>query len=385
MAGSCQPLGVAEVLKRFAEPLLDRYGHTLRLEQRVALQSILLCRTEAMGGHRYHCPHCREDHFVWHSCNHRLCPRCGAADTAQWVGRMLVGRLPVTYFMVTFTLPSPLRRLCQKASAETFYRLFFACCAQTLKEVLGQRRHLGGESGFFGMLQSWQQDLRLHPHIHFIVPAVALGANGKVRFPPKAGWLARGEIFASRLRTLLLKALQKEELLSVEQAEGLWKISWNCHVEDFGSGENAIKYLGQYVSKGPLCDARILAVHNDSVSIAMKDRTSAKPYCLQLDAIEFVRRYLLHALPNRFHRIRYYGFLHSKAKKKLAQIRQQLPPTQDSSEEQNVAKTQHEEKAPCFTCPRCGHLMQWLGPQSRAPPPACWTLKIWKKSIPKAA
>jgi predicted RNA-binding Zn-ribbon protein involved in translation (DUF1610 family) len=365
-------VSVSEALIRFYKPYLKRYGDTLTVHQRYALQSILLCRTEAMGGHRFRCTSCRHEHFAWHSCNHRLCPRCGAADTAAWVARKLEERLPVDYYLVTFTLPAQLRPLCLSRGAE-FYRLFFRCSSQAIKDVLADPRHLGGQCGFMGMFQSWRQDLLLHPHIHFIVPGIGLGKDGKLLKLKRKNWLARGEVFAARLRSLLLHELQRTESMASREAGRLWAIKWNCDVQGFGNGENALKYLGRYIFKGPISDTRIHKIGKRSVWIRVKDRKSRSYYSVEVEGVEFVRRYLLHALPSGFHRIRYYGFLHARGREKLNQIRRQLGATAAdrlSGQEKTVSS-----EPPRYTCPHCGNAMISIEHRSRAPP--------WQRRIPE--
>ena len=370
---------VADILIGFHQAYLHRYGDTITPCQRKALQSILLCRTEPMGGRRYRCEHCRRDHFAWHSCNHRLCPRCGAAETADWVAAKLENLLPVDHYMVTFTLPVELRELCHR-QAEVFYKLFFACSAQAIKDVLKQPRHLGGQCGFFGMLQSWTRELTLHPHIHFIVPAVALAQNGRLKRPKNPGWLARGDVFASRLRTLLLGALGRENPLPAGRINELRAISWNCDVVNFGCGKNAIKYLGAYVRKGPISDCRILGADRQCVTIAVRDRTSGEQKALTIDGVEFVRRYLQHALPTGFHRLRYYGFLHPRARLRLASVRAQLPVPKEI---RPVEATPAEP--PPVLCPRCKAPMKLIGKQSRAPPHLRTIRRIWTQIYQAAA
>lgn len=340
----------------------------MRLDERRALQSILTCRTEAMGGHRYRCEHCDREHFAWHSCNHRLCPRCGSDATREWVADQLENRLPVDHYMLTFTLPSQLRGLC-RYQAKNFLKLFFSCSAQAIKDVLKKPRHLGGECGFIGMLQTWTQDLRLHPHIHYIVPAIGIDSKGRIKRPKRKDWLARGEVFAARLRTLLLKEIEKEGLMSSNRLRELWRIGWNCDVENFGSGENALKYVGGYVCKGPMSDSRMLGASSDAVRIATRNRKTGELVPVEIDGVEFVRRYLQHALPGGFHRIRYYGLLHPRAKEKLASIRLQLGLRMKAKE----ARPEPREAAPPL-CPRCRKPMELTGQYSRAPP--------WGRAIP---
>jgi len=364
---------VVDAIERFHLACLERRGGSIGVGQRKALQSILTCRTEAMGGRSYRCDHCDRDHFAWHSCNHRLCPVCGAADTAAWVASRLEARLPVPHYLVTFTLPAQLRELCRR-SADAFLRLFFSSAARAVKDVLKDARHLGGDCGFFGMMQTWTQDLKLHPHIHLVVPAVGIGAKGALKRPRNAKWLAKGEVFAARLRTLLLKAIREKGLLGEAEIQSLWRICWNCDVENFGSGENAIKYLGAYVCKGPISDSRILAIDAEAVTISVKDRESGERRAVRIDGAEFVRRYLQHALPSGFHRVRHYGFMHGRSKEKLAAIRELLgaPPVPKPA-------NQPDETAPAMVCPRCGEAMRLVGHRTRAPPHLRTIPEVWNR------
>jgi len=377
-AGRAGPT-VFEALERFHEAYLRRYGGAASVEGRKALQSILTCRTEATGGRSYRCDRCRSDHFAWHSCNHRMCPVCGAADTAEWVANRLESRLPVPHFMATFTLPAQLRDPFRQRP-ERLLRLFFASASQAVKDVLKEARHIGGECGFFGMLQTWTQDLRYHPRIHFVVPAVGLGAEGSLKRPRKAGWLARGEVLAARLRTLLLRAARKEGLLPESEIQALWRVGWNCDVESFGSGENAVKYLGAYVCKGPISDSRILAIDAASVTISVRDRKSGESRAARIDGAEFVRRYLQRALPSGFHRARHYGFLHGRSKAKLARMRELLGAAPKPKKEQGA-----EEPPPPMLCPRCGEAMRLVGRRARAPPSSRSIPAIWARTAAAAA
>lgn len=364
---------VLDAIERFHLACLARHGGSIGVDQRKALQSILTCRTEAMGGRSYRCDRCERDHFAWHSCNHRLCPVCGAADTAAWVASRLEARLPVPHYLVTFTLPAPLRELCRSGS-EAFLRLFFSSAARAVKDVLKDPRHLGGDCGFFGMLQTWTQDLRLHPHIHFVVPAVGIDAKGKLKRPRSPKWLARGEVFAARLRTLLLGAIREQGLLPESEIRPLWRIGWNCDVRNFGSGENAIKYLGAYVCKGPVSDSRILAIDAEAVTISVKDRESGERRAVRVDGAEFVRRYLQHALPSGFHRVRHYGFMHGRSNAKLEAIRELLGvPSVPKAPERP------DEPAPPMRCPRCGEAMRLVGNRTRAPPRLRTIPEVWNR------
>lgn len=379
-AGPASRPSVADILIRFHDAYLRRYGDSMLLEERKALQSILQCRTPVMGGRRYRCAHCGQDHYAYHSCNHRICPRCGAADARDWVAGKLESRLPVAHYMVTFTLPAQLRGLCRRHAA-AFLGLFFSCSARAIKDVLKQRRILGGECGFIGFLQTWTQELELHPHIHYIVPGAGIDAGGKLRHPKRPRWLAYGEVFAKRLKSLLLKALRREGLVPACGLDALWRMGWNCDVERFGDGANAIKYLGGYARRGPISDSRILSVQGEVVTISVKNRDTDKLETRRIEGVEFVRRYLQHALPQGFHAVRYYGFLHPRSKAKLASIREQLGA-------RLAAKSNKPESldppAPVL-CPRCRKPMEMTAQLSRAPPWERSIQKIWARRDRRAA
>lgn len=375
---------VASAIRRFHDRFLERHGHAISVEQGLALQSILNCRTKAMGGRRYRCDHCSEDHYAWHSCNHRLCPTCGSSDAADWVAKALAKRLPVRYFMVTFTLPAQLRLLC-KYAPRAFYKAFFDCSAQAIRDVLATSGNLGegSEAGFLGMLQTWTQDLRLHPHIHYIVPGIGIDLEGAASHLPDPEWLAYGSVFASRLRTHLLRRLKAEELMDNAAIQPLWKIEWNCDVENFGDGEHALKYLGRYVFKGPVCDSRIVNITGGEVWISVRSRETGKSDTVRIDGIDFVRRYLQHALPPRFHRLRHYGFLHGRSRRKLARLRDQLESQGLSVAALAVPETPRQPAI--HRCPSCKRPMVDTGHRSRAPPGSKTIRKIWRRRFPTAA
>ena len=350
-----------DVFERFIQPFWTLYADSITLDQRIALQAILQCRTPALGGHCYACPDCGAEHFAYHSCNHRLCPQCGAADTQQWVDKQLQKRLPVMYFMVTFTLPEQLRALLMN-SREAIER-FFQCSAQALQELLADPNRTGFTgNGFFGVYQSWGQNMSFHPHIHYIVPAVGLTADEHLKHLKNPQWLLPAQPLANRLRTLLAN-----ELLGIGQIDPklfweLLKMDWNASVDPAGSGENAVKYLGKYVQHSVISDSRVLSMEGEQVCIAVKNRQSGEYEPLRMDGVEFIRRYLLHALPKGFHRIRYRGFLHARGKRRLELLQVLLY-------ERLVKKDPPKQPSEAvYLCRRCGIAMQAVKRLARSPP-----------------
>lgn len=351
---------MAQVIERFAPAYWQRYGDSIRLDERRALQAILQCRTPALGGHRYACA-CGHEHYAFHSCNHRLCPRCGAANTQEWVAKQLGRLLPVPYYMVTFTLPDQLRSVL-RGRREAMEQLM-CCSAQALSELLADPKRTGfTRSGFFGVYQSWTQDMRLHPHVHYIVPAVGLDARWRIKRPKDPKFLLPAKPLAIRLRTLLSNALLDAGLIDTTLFWQLVKMDWNASVDRAGSGENAVKYLGQYVRRSVISDGRILGIEGDQVRIRIKNRDTQTYESRVVDGVQFVRRFLQHALPPRFHRIRYRGFLHARGKAALEWLRLIL----DARLQPKEAPLPIAPHQP--TCPRCGKAMLRVRRMPRAPP-----------------
>lgn len=352
---------VIDVLERFVADYWIRHGERVTLEQRKALQAILQCRTPQLGGQCYHCGDCAHTHFAYHSCNHRLCPRCGAADTAEWVGAQLQRLLPVPYFLVTFTLPQQLRPLlygCHKA-----IEAFFRTSGQALQEILADPRRTGfAKNGFFGVFQSWDQRMGFHPHIHYVVPAVGLNPKGKLRRLKQAKFLVYAQVLADRLRTLLLAKFEEQGLIAPTLRGQLRQIKWNADVAPAGRGENAVKYLGQYVHHSVISDHRILAIEGDQVRFRIKNRDTGEHQTVVLEGVEFLRRFLLHVLPAGFHRIRYRGFLHARAKPTLQWLQVLLDATIPAKQPPSPTAADNR------ICPHCGRPMRAGQRLARAPP-----------------
>ncbi len=348
-----------EVIERFAEAFWLRHGHTVTVDQRKALQAILQCRTPALGGHRYDCD-CGHTHFACHSCNHRLCPQCGAAGNAEWVDRQLEKLLPVPYFLVTFTLPAQLRPIALRR--HELIEGFFKDASEALRQLLADPKRTGfTKSGFFGVYQSWTQQMRFHPHLHFVVPGVGLSARNKAVRLKKSDYLTHAQALANRLRTLLLNRLKNDGLIDTALFWKLWNMEWVCDIKPAGTGANAVKYLGQYVHHSVISDHRLVAFEGDGVRIRYKNRDTGRFESVRIPGVEFIRRFLLHALPAGFHRIRYRGFLHARGKPSLQWLQTLLDARLPKPEASEPACTP-------YLCPRCGTPLRRGERLARAPP-----------------
>ena len=255
---------VIEALRRFLPAHLDRVA-ALNRDQRRAVWAITHCRTPVMGGHLYACGQCRRREFAYHSCNHRSCPQCGRSATAEWVRRELDKRVGAPYFMVTFTLPAELRGLFYGTGAKSAYDLFFKATSTALAGVLASPRWLAAQTnGFTGILHTWNQRLHFHPHIHYLVPGAGFDAAGRLTTVKSAQFLAPVPVLRHAFRRHFRKALQAVIAKGAEERgeaapsgtnqfakldPAVWAKDWGVHIQPFGSGANAVKYLGAYVSR----------------------------------------------------------------------------------------------------------------------------------------
>ena len=337
-----------------------KFGRLIPEEQRAAVRAILRCRTPALGGQRYRCG-CGQEHYAYHSCNHRACPRCGRDDAAAWLEQQRTRLLPVPYFLVTLTVPAELREPIRAAQRE-WYGALLKAGAGALQDLAAQPKHLGAELGITAMLQTWTRDLRYHPHVHLLVPGGGLTADGlrwvRVKDPqfllPQVKLAAR---FKGRLKAWL-KA-QQPELIKAVPAK-VWWLKWVADVQPVGSGEAALKYLAHYLCKPPLHESQIETCHQQTVRFRYRESGGAQKHSTA-SVSEFVRRFLQHVLPKGFQRVRHYGWLGAAAKKKRERIAALLdwraPVPQLSTLNPQPPK-----------CPGCGKVMVLIGSVARKPP-----------------
>jgi len=331
--------------------------------QRRALHAIQRCRTPALGGHRYCCTHCGGEHHGFHSCHHRACPRCGGAKTAAWTQKQTGRLLPVPYFLVTCTVPEPLRPAFA-TRPELLHDLFFVQAAAALQAIAAMPRHLGAELGMLGVLHTCGRQLQHHPHLHFIIPGGGLRPDRKKwRRCRKPEWFLPNNAIAATLRERMDAALRAAAPdLHAGIAESVWREAWWVHVQPAGSGENVVKYLARYVQHTAISDQRILHADDEAVRFAYTDSATGERRDCTLTAAEFLRRYLQHILPPGQHRVRYFGWLHPAAKKRRAIVETLLAVVL-------VVRAKVETPRWHLRCPHCEQFtLVVVGRLARAPP-----------------
>lgn len=348
-----------EILAAHWPAYAARFGRWIPDEQRAAVRAILRCRTAALGGQRYRCG-CGREHFAYHSCNHRACPRCGRDDAAAWLAAQRARLLPVPYFLVTLTVPAELRAPI-RAARQLWYGALLKAAAGALQDLAAQPKHLGAELGLTAMLQTWTRDLRYHPHVHLLVPGGGLTADGLrwVRVKDPQFFLPQVKL-AARFKGRLKAWLQAEqpELYQAVPAKVWWR-KWVADVQPVGSGEAALKYLAAYLGRPPLHESQLEHWNKETVTFRYRENGGAPKRC-PVSGEEFVRRVLQHVLPKGFQRVRHSGWRGAAATAKWARIAALL--------DWRAPALVPPAPVPPPKCPACGKTMGWLGSVARKPP-----------------
>jgi hypothetical protein len=383
-------LEVADVLRHYGAAFRDRHdAHLGRVERRV-MAAIAACRTPVLGGHVEQCGDCGLVRCAYNSCRNRHCPKCQSLARAAWVEARQAELLPVPYFHVVFTLPAAAAEIAFH-NKRTVYDILFRAAAEALHDVAAEPRHLGAEIGAVAVLHSWGQTMTYHPHLHCIVPAGGLSPDQTRWVACRPGYLLPvrvlsrrfRDVFVARLRTAFAAgklrfsgalAALGEPAVFAERLAVLRGVEWVVYAKPPFAGPDAVlAYLGRYTHRVAIANSRLTRLKDGDVDFTWKDyRDSGKTKVMTLSADEFIRRFLLHTVPDGFHRIRHIGFLaNGHRTTKLALCRTLLsastpePPVAEHYRERVRRLTGHA----LDVCPECGGAMQERGPLPHRPPP----------------
>ena len=364
-------LELADVFERYGAAY--RVAHALAPVQHRAMRAIAACRTEALGGHIAQCDACGAQRYIYHSCRNRHCPKCQTLAKERWLAARRAELLPVPYFHLVFTLPHEFNALAQ-GNPRTVYGLLFESVSATLVEFGANPRWLGGEIAATLILHTWGQTLSQHLHLHCLVAAGALHAQGHwIRsrrgflFPVQAlSKVFRGKFLAALTRAFDTGSIKLDGPSIRPQAAhaaflaNLRNTPWVVYAKQpFGGPQQVLEYLGRYTHRVAISNNRLVRCEDDRVSFRYKDYAHGnRRKVMTLQPSEFIRRFLLHVLPRGFMRIRHYGLLANRAKRlKLAQACIALdtsPPVPATSQPESVtAFWLRIAKLDIHLCPHC--------------------------------
>lgn len=352
---------LAEVFRRFAADYLSVHGASMLPSHRRAIEDILACRTEALGGQLWQCDACNGTVFSFHSCGNRSCPKCHTAQTQQWLERRQAEMLPVPYFHITVTVPAELREALRTHQRDG-YAVLMQAAANAIIELARDPRYVGGTVGVLAVLHTWTQQLSFHPHVHCLVSGGGISEDGTTWHPARRHFLLPIKALARLIRGKF-RALLRRRCPDLFIPAPLWRKPWILHVTAWGNGEQAVlDYLARYVFRVALTNARIVGLDDETVTIRYNERKTGRSRTCRLSGDEFMRRFLQHVLPRGFHKVRYSGLWHPAQRDNAARVRQMLqlqaPPKPDPP--QNLAGRPRElpsaEPTPStapLICPHC--------------------------------
>jgi hypothetical protein len=362
-------LELAEVVERHGH----RLGGELTPEERRIFRAITCCRTAALGGHVETCDHCHHRRIAYNSCRNRHCPRCQGSACAKWMAERAKELLPVEYFHVVFTLPDTFNSLALN-NKRVVYNVLFDAVSQTLLEVAANPKHLDAKIGFLAILHTWGQNLSLHPHVHCVIPGGGLSADGKHWVACRKGFFlpvrALSRVFRGKFIDLLKRAWIAGELHGIE-SDGAFahlidasvKHDWVVYAKPpFGGPDQVLKYLARYTHRIAISNRRLASVNDQSVTFRWKDYAhNNRPRTMTLDGAEFLRRFLMHAVPRGFMRIRHFGLLANRVRSQNLAICRRLiataiPTTRSPAALVASDGTDHPR------CPICQHGRLIAGP-----------------------
>jgi Putative transposase/Transposase zinc-binding domain len=352
-------------------------GH-LSLAQLKVMSAIEQCRSAALGGHVLRCSACEHIQIAYNSCRNRHCPKCQARAARAWLEARQADLLPVAYYHVVFTLPAPISAIAYYNKA-AIYGLLFDVAAETLRTIAADPKHLGARIGVTLVLHTWGSALTHHPHVHGIVPGGGLSADAERWIGCRRGFFLPVRVLSRLFRRRFLEELEQAHrsrrlqffgehtALADARTFARWLVplrtcEWVVYAKrPFAGPQAVLAYLSRYTHRVAISNSRLIAMDERGISFRWKDyrakgRTRYKTMTLGAD--EFMRRFLLHALPAGFHRIRHYGLLaNAERTNNLARARELLHDAPRAAIATQCPEASAKVTEPTFVCPHCGKPM----------------------------
>lgn len=325
---------ITKAFENFSDQYLALYSATL--QQHKVIDCIKLCKTEKLGYNVQACEDCGSIQTHYNSCSNRHCPNCQAINKDRWILAKQNDVLPVKYHHTVFTIPAELRTLFL-FNKKLLYNLLFKCAWETIESFSKDpRNRIEAKMGMIAIMHTWKQNLDYHPHLHCIIPSGGITVNNKWKSSPTSGdYLFNAEALALTFRGKFLWYLKdffKKGKLQFYDLQDQTQLEYFYHLKEtlyrkqwvvyskksFKNEQSVFEYLGRYTHKIAISNARIKSVTDKSVSFEYTDRADDyKKKIRTVDGIKFIKLFLQHVLPERFMKIRNYGFLSSRNKTEM--------------------------------------------------------------------
>lgn len=320
---------VADVIDAFYD---EAFRVRIPVHHQRTLKALQSCRTAALGGHIDACDACGHLRISYNSCRNRNCPKCQGLQKEMWVIQRQEELLAVAYFHVVFTLPKELNSLCLR-NPRFMYNLLFEAAWHVLNSFGNDPKWLGAQSAATMIFHSWGQNLQLHPHVHCIVPNGGIRKDGAWQNPRKGNSKflypirAMNKVYKAFFLKNLRRALEEGILVLPTDfpissyynwKETLYKKEWVVYAKPpFGGVQNVVNYLARYSHRIAISNHRIVSISDKEVHFRYRDYADqSRQKVMKLKGNHFLQRFCLHILPDRFRKIRHYGFLSNCIKNK---------------------------------------------------------------------
>jgi Putative transposase/Transposase zinc-binding domain len=370
---------VADIFRRRGPAWRASHAGHVSLGQLKVMSAIERCRTAALGGHVERCEECAHTRIAYNSCRNRHCPKCQGATAKEWLADREAELLPVPYYHLVFTLPAPIADIAYHNKA-VIYGILFKAAAETLITIAADPKHLGARIGLTAVLHSWGSALTHHPHAHIIAPGGGISLDGQHWISCRPGFFLPVRVLSRLFRGLFLQQITAAHKAGLLQFFGdrtaladrrvftaylapLRKVEWVVYAKrPFGGPAAVLAYLSRYTHRVAIANSRLVAFDGERVTFNWKDyraRVDARYKLLTLDADEFIRRFLIHVLPDGFHRIRHYGlFANGGRAENIARARQLLDVAAPQNAPGDADSSGDGEPQPLsHPCPCCGGRM----------------------------
>ena len=376
-------LEVADIFRKYGPAWRSANAGHVSLGQLKVMSAIEDCRTAALGGHVARCENeeCAHTQIGYNSCRNRHCPKCQGAAAREWLAEREKELLPLPYFHVVFTLPAKIADIAYQNKA-VIYNILFKASAETMITIAADPKPLGARIGILSVLHTWGSALTHHPHVHMIVPGGGISPDGTQWISCRPNFFLSVHVLSRLFRRLVLEKLDAAHRAGELQFFGkhaaltnvrafasylapLRNSKWVVYCKrPFGGPEEVLRYLARYTHRVAISNRRLVSCDDKGVTFKWKDYRleGSERYNkeMTLDTHEFIRRFLMHVLPQGFHRIRYYGFLTSQSRaKNIARIRELRANPFIAIDAIKAANPKPEApKAPDHPCPCCGSHMR---------------------------
>ena len=372
---------LGDVCAKYGAAYLDHYGDSVPKPHRHVLQLLADCGTGRLGSASYRCARCEAEgrsaiHHTNASCGSRHCPHCQTAKNGEWCVEQTKKLLPSEYFLVTFTIPSELRRFVRVNQA-VCCRAMFAAAAFALKTALRNPKFCGADTvGFTSVLHTFGRDLTYHPHVHVIVPGGGLSETGTWQ-STRPGFFVPVKLLSKLFRMEFERLLRQQILTNALPPASAFRREFVSDVEAVGDGVATLKYLSRYVFRTAITNDRIVSLRNGRVTFRYRRTGEQRDRTMTLPVFEFLRRFLQHVLPRGLHRVRHYGFLSRRSKTDLKEVRAVILQSMADAEpdlelEAWTVPAVRSVADDGPTCPECGHPLTFVHFTRIRPPPLEW-------------